>query len=189
MENTFKKLLVMRFKNTPFKDLIIISHKKFVDYRGEFREVFRKNLLEKNLGYKLQFCQENIVKSDKYVLRGLHYQNSKFSQSKLISVLQGKIFDIAVDIRENSKTYGKYFSYFLSSSNNESIFIPKGFAHGYLSLQNQTIVKYKVDNYYNANSERGIMYNDQFLNIDWGVKNEELIISEKDKNYTAFKWK
>ena len=137
---------------------------------------------------KVYFLQDNIVNSAKNVLRGLHYQFNPFAQSKLISVIKGEIFDVVVDIRNNSSTYGQFFSINLSSENNLSLFVPNGFAHGYLSLTSETIVHYKVDNYYNKDFEDGIRYNDSFLNINWGVPIDDLIISDKDKNLPDFKW-
>jgi len=173
---------------TDFKDLLIVNHQVYYDDRGSFKEVFKKNIMEENLGYKINFCQDNNVKSSYLVLRGLHYQEDPYAQSKLISVSKGKILDIAVDIRKKSKTYGKYFSYVLSADSNRSIFVPKGFAHGYLTLSESADVNYKVDNYYNKNSEQGISFNDKHLNIQWGVDENKLIISDKDKKLTDFKW-
>ena len=178
----------MQFINTDFKGLILINHKIFFDKRGYFKEKFKLCDLEKKLGYKITFCQQNSVMSNLNVLRGLHYQKDKFAQSKLISVISGKILDIAVDIRKDSTTYGRYFSQILSSENNQSIFIPKGFAHGYLTLSPEAIINYHVDNYYNPNMEAGIRYDDPFLNIDWRIKYDNLIISEKDKNLKFYKW-
>ena len=178
----------MNIEKTDFKDLLIINHEIYYDERGSFKEVFRKNVIEENLGYRINFCQDNNVKSSYMVLRGLHYQEEPHAQSKLVSVAEGKILDIAVDIRENSKTYGKCFSYVLSSESNKSIFVPKGFAHGYLTLSENADVNYKVDNYYNKQSERGISFDDKYLNIDWGEHKSEIKISEKDKNLTDFKW-
>ena len=175
-------------KKTKFDNLLIINHKCNFDSRGEFFEIFRKQLIENELDYSINFCQENLVNSSKNVLRGLHFQENPNAQSKLISVFSGKIFDIAVDIRKNSKTYGKYFSTYLSSNDNTSLFIPKGFAHGYISLENNTLVSYKVDNYYDPDSEYGIPYDDKYLNIDWGVDYNDLVISEKDKNYDNYRW-
>ena len=179
----------MEFKENKFKGLILISHKVIFDHRGYFKETFLKNKLQKLVDYNIDFCQENSVISQKNVLRGLHYQKEPFIQSKLISVINGKILDVVVDIRENSRTYGKFFSYILSAKDHKSLFIPKGFAHGYLTLSKTATVNYKVDNYYNRQTERGIMYNDEFLKIDWGVKENDLIISEKDNNHKPFKWK
>ena len=176
----------MEIKETEFKDLFIIKHKFIKDSRGYFKESFRKNILEKKVGYKIDFCQENLVKSNMYVLRGLHFQKDPFSQSKLINVISGKILDVAVDLRKNSKTYGKYFLYELFDGNHESIFIPKGFAHGYLTLSKIALINYKVDNYFNKNAEGGIMFNDDKLGINWGLEENKMIISEKDKNQSAF---
>lgn len=178
----------MKIEKTNFRDLFILNHDTFIDDRGLFKEVFRKNVIEDELGFEINFCQENNVRSSYMVLRGLHYQAKPNTQSKLIYVSFGKILDIAVDIRKNSKTYGKYFSYILSSESNQSIFIPKGFAHGYLTLSETAIINYKVDFYYNKNSERGIRYNDKNLNIDWGVDKNDLIISQKDRNFKDYKW-
>ncbi len=178
----------MKYKETDFNGLFLISHKLFKDERGSFKEVFRKNEIENKLNYKINFCQENIVESKINVLRGLHFQKEPYAQSKLISVLRGSILDVAVDIRRNHKTFGKYFSYVLDANNNESLFIPRGFAHGYLALSESVLIKYSVDNFYNPNMEYGIPYNDNFLNIDWGIKQGEMIISDKDKSYNSFQW-
>lgn len=178
----------MKFETTKFEDLIIIKHNVFFDDRGFFKESY-KNLLNDKLSIsKNGFCQENIVKSKKNVLRGLHYQTGKYAQSKLITVNHGKILDIAVDLRKKSKTYGKYFSYILSSEIHESLFIPKDFAHGYLTLSSEAVVVYKVDNYYTPEMEKRISYNDKFLNIDWGVSKSNLIISKKDKKLNDYSW-
>ena len=151
-------------------------------------EVFRQNFLEKKLGYNINFCQDNLVKSKINVLRGLHFQCEPFSQAKLVYVSSGAILDVVVDIRKNSKTYAKYYSTILSSDNKKSIFIPKGFAHGYLTINDNTIVNYKVDNYYNKLYECGICYNDKKLNIDWSIDINNITISEKDKNLKNFNW-
>ena len=179
----------MKLSKTEFKDLIVISNSFFDDERGSFREVYRKNELEKIIGYEIEFCQHNSVYSKKNVLRGLHFQKSPHMQAKLISVSFGEILDVAVDIRKDSISYGKYFSKVLSAKQNESVFIPKGFAHGYLTLSKEAIINYKVDNYYNADFESGIAYNDNYLNINWGpIKKNEMIISKKDKNLKNFEW-
>ena len=178
----------MNIVKTGFEDLLIIEHDVHLDDRGLFKEVFRKDVLDKYLGYSVNFCQDNHVKSSYMVLRGLHYQEEPYTQSKLVSVTEGKILDVVVDIRGNSKTYGKYFSYVLSSDIHKAIFIPKGFAHGYLTLSDKANVNYKVDNYYNKESESGISFEDKNLNIDWGVDKIKLLISEKDKNLDNFKW-
>ena len=178
----------MKYLKTDFKGLYVIEPKLNIDDRGFFIENFRKDSFEHNIGYSINFCQYNIVSSNYFVLRGLHYQKDPFAQSKLISVSNGKILDIAVDLRKDSITYGKYFSIELSSNNQKTLYVPKGFAHGYLTLSENTIVSYKVDNYYNKDSERGIRYDDKFLNLNWGFENNKLIISEKDKSFPDYKW-
>ena len=178
----------MKFINTGFKGLTIINHNAYHDERGYFKEKFKKEKLEKFINFKLNFCQENSVKSYKNVLRGLHFQEEPYAQSKLISVDLGKILDVAVDIRKNSDSYGKYFSYILSSENHQSLFVPKGFAHGYLTLSDVAIVNYHVDNYFNPRAENGISYDDNFLKINWGKNKNKLIISDKDRNQNPFNW-
>lgn len=178
----------MKLLSTEFKDLYIIEPHVNVDSRGKFIETFKKSWFLNNIGYPIDFCQDNRSISRSMVLRGLHYQIEPYSQSKLISVSYGKILDVVVDIRKDSITYGKYFSIELSSENNKILFIPRGFAHGYLTLSDNAILDYKVDRYYNKESERGISYNDSFLNIDWRLDNNKFIISEKDKSFQDFKW-
>ena len=178
----------MKLIKTDFKDLIIIKHNVFKDNRGYFKERFKKEKLEKIITSKLNFCQDNSVKSTLNVLRGLHFQKEPYAQSKLVSVSVGSILDVVVDIRKDSATYGKCFSYILSSENHESLFIPKGFAHGYLTLTDFAIINYQVDNYYNPDAEVVIPYNDEFLNIDWGIQADKIIISNKDNIQNAFEW-
>lgn len=178
----------MKFISTGFEGLTIIKHSVFYDKRGYFKEKFKAEELEKFICGKINFCQENTVMSKKNVLRGLHFQKEPFAQSKLISISHGIILDIVVDIRQGYETFGKYFSYVLDKKNNESIFIPKGFAHGYLTLSDSALINYQVDNYYNPKMECGIPYNDDFLKIDWGIETSDIIISEKDKNYKAYNW-
>ena len=178
----------MNLTKTSFKDLIIIKHNIHLDNRGYFKEKFKKEKLENLLNYNLEFCQENSVKSYLNVLRGLHFQKQPYSQSKLVSVSFGKILDVAVDIRKDSENFGKYFSYVLSSDKHESLFIPKGFAHGYLTLSDSAIINYQVDNYYNPEAEEGIPHDDDFLKINWGIKKSKIITSKKDQNFKPFKW-
>ena len=178
----------MKYKATEFNGLFLISHKLSSDNRGHFKECFRKKDLENILDYKIDFCQENIVHSKINVLRGLHFQKKPFAQAKLVTVIEGNILDVAVDIRKNSITYGKYFRYFLSSNNHESLFIPRGFAHGYITLSKNAIIKYEVDNYYNKNMEDGIAFNDNYLKIDWMVNRKDIIISQKDLKLKEFNW-
>ena len=161
---------------------------KYEDNRGFFSETYKKNIFEE-IGITEKFVQENLSFSrNKYTFRGLHFQKPPFEQAKLVRVLKGSILDIAVDIRIDSLTYGNYYSTIISENNHKSLFIPKGFAHGYLTLSKEAIINYKVDNYYNSQKERIIKYNDELLNIDWGIKSSELIISEKDKNQNTHNW-
>ena len=139
------------------------------------------------MGKSINFCQDNEAKSTKGVLRGLHYQLPPFAQAKLVRVIKGKVLDIAVDIRKGSPTFGNYEAVELSEENKYQLFIPKGFAHGYVVLSDEAIFCYKVDNYYHKESERGIMYNDNSLQIDWKLPVEQLLISGKDKMQPTFK--
>ena len=146
----------------------------------------------KELGIENIFVQDNHSKSSKKVLRGLHLQKGKYSQAKLRNILKGSVLDVVVDLREDSKTFGKYYSIELSEKNKKMLFVPKYFAHGFLTLENDTQIFYKCDNFYNPKSEAGIMWNDSDLNIEWnfkkyGINENELIISEKDKKNMSFK--
>ena len=178
----------MKYKTTKFEGLVVISHKLLSDNRGYFKESFRKKELESILENNIEFCQENIVMSKINVLRGLHFQKNSSAQAKLVTVIEGDILDIAVDIRKNSNTYGKYFRYLLSSNNHESLFIPKGFAHGYITLSKNAIIKYEVDNYFNKNMESGIAFDDNYLNIDWMIDRKDMIISQKDLKLREYNW-
>ncbi|MBT0883486.1 dTDP-4-dehydrorhamnose 3,5-epimerase [Campylobacter sp. 2018MI13] len=149
------------------------------DNRGYFVEYYNETKLNKLVNKNIRFCQDNESKSDKYVLRGLHYQIPPYAQSKLVRVINGAILDVIVDIRIKSPTFGKYISTILSKENKKQIFIPIGFAHGFLTLEENTIINYKVDNYYSKEHERGIIYNDKYLNINWNCDN--MILSDKDK--------
>ena len=169
----------MIIKKTKFKDLIIFGSKIHQDSRGNFREIFKKKYFNKN-----KFVFTCASKSKGKVLRGLHFQ-SKFSQGKYLMVLKGRIFDIALDLRKNSKTFGKHYKVLLSEKNCKSIYIPEGFAHGFSCLGNENIVIYSCTNYRNASGERGILWNDKTLKINWRVKKP--IVSKKDKNNPKFK--
>ncbi len=176
----------MKFHRTKIPGLIICEMKKIKDNRGIFFESFRKDLLEKYLGKKINICQENISESKFGVLRGLHFQKEPYSQSKIVAVVQGKILDVVVDIRKNSKFYGKTFSMELDENENKQLFIPKGFAHGFVVLSKKAVISYKVDNYYNPKSERGLKYDDPYLKIDWKIDSSLIITSKKDKKYPSF---
>jgi len=145
-------------------------------------ESFRQDLLNDFLGYEVNFVQDNESRSSKGVLRGLHYQLPPFAQAKLVRVIEGRILDVAVDIRQSSPTFGQYVSKELSSDNCHQLFIPRGFAHGFLVLSESAVFAYKVDNYYSSNDDRGIAYHDNEIGIDWKFKSEELQLSDKDKS-------
>ena len=168
----------MKLIKTEFKDLLIYKKDTFKDNRGYFRELF----LNKNIKRKFPF--DVMSYSKKNVLRGLHLQLKK-PQGKLVTVLRGKIFDVALDCRKNSKTFGKYFSIILSENENISLYIPEGFAHGFCSLSDNTIMHYKCTNYRDQKSETGIIWNDYEINIKWPIKNP--ILSRKDKSNISFK--
>ena len=148
-------------------------------------EIFKNNFLLENFDINIKFCQDNLVYSKKMVLRGMHLQSEKDSQFKLVYVIKGSIIDVVIDLRKDSPTYKNYFKIELVERNN-ALLIPRGFAHGYLSTNENTIVGYKVDNYYNKESEKGIRFNDKFFDIDWGYDETKFILSEKDLNYPDF---
>ncbi|WP_152018787.1 dTDP-4-dehydrorhamnose 3,5-epimerase [Aliarcobacter butzleri] len=170
----------MIFLKTSIPDVVIIEPKIHGDARGYFVETFRADKLEEFIGYKINFCQDNESKSSKGVLRGLHYQLAPFAQTKLVRVIKGKVLDVAVDIRKNSPTFGKYVAVLLSAENKKQLLVPRGFAHGFVVLEDDTVFAYKVDNYYSPECDRGIAYDDESLNIDWILKKEELNLSAKD---------
>ena len=174
----------MKINKTFIKDLLIIEPQLFKDDRGFFYESYNKINLDKFIN--VVFVQDNESKSIKGVIRGLHFQKPPHAQTKLIRCVSGKILDIAVDLRVNSKTYGKFFSIELSSENNNQLFIPKGFAHGFQVLSETAIVNYKVDEYYNPDSNSGIVWNDKDLSIDWNLDLKP-ILSSKDLNLESFK--
>lgn len=171
----------MNFIRTNIPDVIIIEPLVHGDDRGYFVETFRADKFEAFLGFKLNFGQDNESKSSKGVLRGLHYQLPPHAQSKLVRVIQGRVLDVAVDIRKNSPTFGQYVAVELSADNKKQMFVPRGFAHGFVVLENDTIFAYKVDNYYSPQCDRGIAFDDAALNIDWILEKEELNLSAKDK--------
>jgi len=177
----------MKFIKTKIPDVVLCKPIILNDERGYFFESFKKETFEKFIGCEVNFCQDNEAKSTKGVLRGLHYQLPPFAQSKLVRVVKGKVLDIAVDIRKGSPTFGNYEAVELSEENKFQLYIPKGFAHGYVVLSDEAIFSYKVDNDYHKESERGIMYNDSFLQIDWKYPEIDLIISEKDKMQPTLK--
>ena len=177
----------MNIIKTDLQDCFMIEPKIFDDGRGSFFESFNQKVFKEKTGLDIQFVQDNQSISQKGVLRGLHIQKGEFSQSKLVRVIQGKVLDVVVDVRENSPTFGKSFSCILSGKNNKQLFIPKHFLHGFSVLEDNTIFAYKCDNFYHKDSEDGVLYNDINLNIDWKLTEEEIIVSEKDKELKSFK--
>ena len=175
----------MKYQKTKFKNLRIYEGVKFNDSRGYFVETFRQDLLEKTIGYKVDFKQENESKSSKGTLRGLHYQIEPFAQAKLLSVIKGRVLDVAVDIRKSSPSFGDHVSIELTENNKRQLFVPKGFAHGFVVLSNSAILTYKVDNYYAPKYDRGIAFNDKKLKIDWQFSSEDLQFSDKDKTHPS----
>ena len=176
----------MKFTNTEIPGLIICEPSLIKDKRGFFTESFRHDLFEKFLGNTITFCQENLSNSNFGVLRGLHFQIPPHSQSKLVTVLRGKILDVVVDLRKESRFFAKNLKIELDDVGCKQLFIPKGFAHGFIVLSDSARVSYKVDNYYDKKSERGLNYNDPKLNIDWKIDKKSIIQNEKDKNYPPF---
>jgi dTDP-4-dehydrorhamnose 3,5-epimerase len=174
----------MEIIKTEINDLLIIKPRVFEDERGHFFESYNQSVFNVN-GLNLNFVQDNQSLSNKGVLRGLHFQNPPFAQGKLVRVIKGSVLDVAVDIRKNSSSYGKHVSIVLSEQNKTMLYIPEGFAHGFLTLEDNTIFSYKCTNIYNKESEGCILWNDSDLKINWNVENP--IISEKDKIGTLFK--
>ena len=176
----------MKFKRPINNGLVICQPNIIKDSRGFFSETFKKNEFEKYIGKSIDFCQENLSESKYGVLRGLHFQVEPFAQSKLVSVLKGKILDVVIDIRKNSEYYGKNFSIELDEFSNKQLFIPKGFAHGFVVISKLARVSYKVDNYYNPEFERGLNFNDSKFGIDWKINEKEIILNDKDQSYPSF---
>ena len=174
----------MKINKTYIEGLLIIEPQLFKDDRGFFYESYNKKKLDKKI--KIIFVQDNESKSIKGVIRGLHFQAPPFEQTKLVRCVSGNILDVAVDLRKNSKTYGKSFSIELSSENNKQLFVPKGFAHGFQVLSETAIVNYKVDEYYNPDSDSGLIWNDKDLSIDWNLDIKP-ILSNKDLKLDLFK--
>jgi len=176
----------MKVEQTSIKDLVVIEPEIFHDSRGYFFESYNQNLFIKKLGY-FKFIQDNESKSSKGVLRGFHLQKPPFDQAKIIRCIKGEVLDVALDLRKNSSTYGKYEKVILSGDNKKQLFIPRGFAHAFLVISETAIFSYKVDNIYAPKFESGIIWNDPSLSIDWGVDESKLIISEKDKKLDILK--
>ncbi len=174
----------MKITEAPIKGLLIVEPRVFRDSRGYFFESFHKKKFNEANGRNIDFVQDNQSMSAKGVLRGLHFQNPPFAQGKLVSVVQGSVLDVAVDLRKDSPSYGQHFSIELSGTNNLAFWIPEGFAHGFVALENDTIFSYKCTNFYHPESEDAIIWNDGDLDIKWPVTNP--IVSEKDLEAQSF---
>lgn len=176
----------MTVNETNLEGCFVVKPKILHDERGYFFESFNKEQFLALTGSEVNFVQDNESMSSKGVLRGLHFQRDEYAQAKLVRVIKGKVLDIAVDIRKKSPTFGQHFSIELSEKNKTQLYIPRGFAHGFLVLEDQTIFSYKCDNYYYKSAEAGIRFNDPTLNIDWKYADEQMVLSEKDKNLPSF---
>jgi len=172
----------MNFIPQSIPEVFLIEPRVHKDKRGYFVETFKQELFDEAIGYKVDFVQENESKSNKGVLRGLHYQLASFSQAKLVRVLEGSVLDVVVDIRRSSNTFGQHISFELTAKNKRQLFVPQGFAHGFVVLSNSATFSYKVDNYYSPEHERGIAFDDEDLGIDWRLPKDLIQLSNKDKN-------
>ncbi|WP_109436213.1 MULTISPECIES: dTDP-4-dehydrorhamnose 3,5-epimerase [Aquimarina] len=170
----------MEIQSTFIEGCFVIKPNVFEDSRGSFFESFNKKKFEEISGYNVNFVQDNQSISRKGTLRGLHFQTGAYAQAKLVRVIRGEVLDVAVDLRPDSKTYKKHFAILLNDQNNFQLFVPRGFAHGFVTLSESAIFAYKCDNYYHKSSESGIMYNDPDLNIDWRLDSSIIQLSEKD---------
>ncbi|CAC9533792.1 dTDP-4-dehydrorhamnose 3,5-epimerase (EC 5.1.3.13) [uncultured Gammaproteobacteria bacterium] len=177
----------MLFERLEISDIVLIKPIIHSDDRGYFLETFRQDFLEDFIGEKINFIQDNESKSNKGVLRGLHYQLPPYEQAKLVRVIEGSVLDVVVDIRKFSPTFGNSVTVELSDRNKHQLFIPKGFAHGFVVLSDEAIFAYKVDNAYSSELEKGIIFNDKVLNIDWILPKNQLKLSDKDKDLQEFK--
>jgi dTDP-4-dehydrorhamnose 3,5-epimerase len=175
----------MKIISTEFKDLFVLNPKVLGDDRGYFMESFSKRTLLE-AGIDLNFVQDNQSSSRRGVLRGLHFQIAPYAQTKLVRVISGVILDVVVDLRKDEHTFGKYFSIELSAENKKQVLVPKGFAHGFITLSDQAEVFYKCDEYYHPEADRGILFSDPALAINWKLGNTDFILSEKDKKHPIF---
>ena len=176
----------MKFIKTTIPDVYILEPSVFGDHRGYFLESFNLDKFEEHI-YPIKFIQDNESKSSKGVLRGLHFQTPPFDQAKLVRCVDGRVLDVAVDIRKGSPTYGNHVAVELSGENKKQLFVPRGFAHGFLVLSESAVFSYKVDNTYAPTFDSGIKYDDSDLNINWGLTNNEIKLSIKDKSLSGFK--
>lgn len=177
----------MNVIETKLKGCFILEPKIFEDARGYFFESFNQKTFNELTNSNIVFVQDNESFSSKGVLRGLHYQIGESAQAKLVRVIKGSVLDVAVDIRKNSPTFGQHITVELSEDNKKQLFVPRGFAHGFLVLKDNTIFNYKCDNFYNKASERGIIFDDSTLNINWQFEKNQILVSEKDAILPSFK--
>ena len=176
----------MKFNKTDIEGCYIITYDTFVDHRGYFGVPYNKEIFNHNVGYDVEFVQDNMSYSHLGTIRGLHFQTGEYEQAKLVTCTSGRVLDVIVDIRKDSSSYGKVVEIELIAMSNKQVFVPRGCAHGFSALSDNTTFQYKVDNYYNKESEGGIIYNDPTLNIDWRVSDYFKRISEKDLELPTF---
>lgn len=176
----------MRIENTSLEGCYLIHDTFFGDERGYFFESFNRRTFLEKTGLAIDFVQDNQSRSQKGVLRGLHFQLAEFAQAKLVRVIEGKVLDIVVDLRKNSATFGQHLAIELSGESHTQLFVPRGFAHGFVVLSEVAVFFYKCDNYYNKEAEAGILFNDQQLGIDWVLPPEQLLLSQKDASLPTF---
>ncbi len=177
----------MKFENTPLKDCFILTPQVYPDHRGIFLESYHKKKFNEITGLDLEFVQDNQSVSKKGVLRGLHFQSGEFAQAKLVRVIYGEVLDVVVDLRPDSPTFKESYNIILSDQNQHQLFIPQGFAHGFITLSDTSVFSYKCDRFYYPGSESGIIYKDPDLAIDWKFPEDELILSEKDTKLPTLK--
>ena len=178
---------MLELENTPLKDCFLLKPSVFKDHRGTFLESFNQKRFEETTGLHLNFVQDNQSRSTQGVLRGLHFQTGPFAQSKLVRTVLGKVLDVVVDLRPNSPSYKKTFKAVLSDQNHHQLFVPAGFAHGFITLSEVSVFAYKCDQYYNKEADAGVFWDDPTLAIDWEYPKNKLILSEKDANLPTFK--
>ncbi|MDB2437845.1 dTDP-4-dehydrorhamnose 3,5-epimerase [Hellea sp.] len=178
----------MQFENLKINDVIKIVPRSFGDDRGVFMETFKSSAFNEAVGHDVVFVQDNqSVSVSKYTLRGLHYQSPPHAQGKLVRCIQGSILDVAVDVRKNSSTYGQHVTQLLSAENNAQLWVPEGFLHGFLTLEENSIVQYKCTDYYAPQCDGNVFWNDPDLRIDWGIDQNEAVLSDKDSIAPKFK--
>ena len=186
MVNIYYKNDQVKIEQTPLKDSFILTPTIYNDERGSFHETFNDILFKKVSGQKVNFVQDNQSTSSFGALRGMHYQVGKMAQAKLVRAIEGRVLDIVVDMRKESETFGRHFSVILDDISKKQLFVPRGFAHGFITLSPTSKFAYKCDNFYDKASERGIIYNDATLQLDWHLPNDKLIISDKDLKLPSF---